>query len=80
MTKEGANEHTHASGAMSAPPQLDVANVNKGPVPHENSGGRSSQPDATKFKVNFTAATAASTASVNPNGGDQLVPKGLPIV
>jgi len=78
--KEGANEHTHASGAMSAPPQSDVANVNKGPVPHENSSGRSSQPDAAKFKVNFTAATAASTASVNSNGGDQLVPKGLPIV
>jgi len=78
--KEEDNEHTHASGAMSAPPQSDVANVNKGPVPHENSVGNSSQPDAAKCKVNFTTATAASTALVNSNGGDQLVPKGLPIV
>ena len=78
--KKGANEHTHASGAMSAPPQPDVANVNRGPVPHKNSGGRNSQPDAAKAKVNFTTTTATSAALVNPNVGDQLVAEGLPIV
>jgi len=42
----GAFSPTHItiSGAFSpihiAPPQSDVANVNKGPVPHRNSGGR----------------------------------------
>jgi len=78
--KEGDNEQNHASGAMSAPPQPDVVNVNKGPVPHRNSVGRNSQPNAAKVTINFTAATTASPASVNPNVGDQLVAEGLPIV
>jgi len=78
--KEGTIEQTHASGAMSAPPQPDVTNVKKGPVPHRNSGGRNWQSDAAKAQVTFTAAAAASTASANPNVGNQLVAEGLPIV
>jgi len=78
--KERASEHNHASGAMSALSQPDDANVNKGPVPHRNSVGHNLQSKAAKVTINFTAATTAPPASVNPNVGDQLVAEGLPII